>query len=236
MITEDILEQNEAALEAIRPTTPVYKRCFDWLTPSGERKRIEYVQEQLGYFPSQELLTMLTRVMKDITDGKYGINVGELFSQRKELQSAIPADFDEDKINDAIKNYLPIIQGFLHLLEVVPGLQEDVIAISLGVSRDRATRGWFKEQIAAPPRLGGLSMEDGVEIMKAAIEQNGGLLKRFLAEQVQELAEAFMEAVGMGRTEGVVDSTAAANEMDNLHPSDGGRQPNISVPGTPASV
>lgn len=231
MITEDVLEQHEAALEALRPSTPSYRRCFDWKAPDGNLRRVEYVQEALGYFPGQELLTLLTRVLKDVAAGEYGVNVGELFARRNELKSAIPSDFDEEKINESIQTYLPIVQGLLHLVEIVPGLQEDVIAISLGVPRDRATRAWFKEMIAQPPLLGGLTMDEGVEIMRAAIEQNGGLLRRFLAEQLQDLAGALMEAIGMGR-EDVVEGTATGTST----PSDGGRPQSTSAPDTGVSV
>lgn len=231
MITDDILEQNEGAIEALRPSTPTYKRSFDWAAPDGNVRRYEYVQAQLGMFPAQEFMTMLTRVLRDLVDGKYGVNVGELIGRGTKLKAQIPSEFSEDTVNQTVADNIQFIQAFLHVMEIVPGLQEDIIALSLGVSRDRDVRKWFKSMITEPPHKGGLTVDEGVLIIKTFVQQNGAVIRRFLEDQVQEIVEAVLEAINPPTA---VDSTVTATETEE--DSGGGRPSSTSSHTTPASA
>ncbi len=248
-VGEDDLEKAEAALEAFEPSVAPRKivlRCPD---AGGNLRDVTFVQEPLGYFPTQELGTLITRVGRDVMGGKYGVDVGELLRDRKRLSAAqvvvehdhggeahshvvdfgsmdaeqiaamtalhdltAMADETTGEFIDAVAHlsavhehvshdveavynqWRPYIEGFLQIMDDVPGLQQEIIALSLGVRRrDREA---FKEQISEAPQYGGLSIDEGVEIVKFFIRQNAVAIRRFLAQQLREIGEEIMEAVG----------------------------------------
>lgn len=101
-------------------------------------------------------------------------------------------------VEGVYNQWRPYIDAFLALVDEVPGLQQDIIALSLGVRRrDRAE---FKERIAEAPHNGGLEIDDGVEIIKNFVQQNAESIRRFLGDQLREIGEVVMGAIeGLGQ-------------------------------------
>jgi hypothetical protein len=196
---EQVLLDNEAAIEAIAPAMTRRKITFAWVIgydPAGDpiTIRSEYIQAPLGLFPAQEFQTMLTRIAKDTLQGKYGVNVGQLLSRGGQIRASMPSEINEESINDLIGGEnIKVIEAFLELIELVPELLKDCIALSLGVRSDK--REEFKQCISAPTHEGGLTIDQGVDIIKVFIRQNGGPIKRFLESQIKEIGEEIARAI-----------------------------------------
>lgn len=112
-------------------------------------------------------------------------------------------------VEGVYNQWRPYIDAFLALVDEVPGLQQDIIALSLGVRRrDRAE---FKERIAEAPHNGGLEIDDGVEIIKNFVQQNAESIRRFLGDQLREIGEVVMGAIeGLGQGESSNGSTPSS--------------------------
>ncbi len=78
-----------------------------------------------------------------------------------------------------------IIRAVLNAIEIVPGFEQDVIALSLGVHPDERER--FKKLISDAPHRGGLTIDEGVDIIKFFIRQNVRSIRRFLERQTREI-------------------------------------------------
>jgi hypothetical protein len=191
---KEALENAEAAIEAFADSSMAVVYEFQWPDAGGSNHPIKFTQATLGLFPAQEFITMMTRIINDVLEGKYEVDVMQLFRDRDKLQNAsVPTDLDEDSVERTIEEWKPYIQGFLKLVDVVPGLQQDIIALSLGVrKRDREI---FKERIAEAPHNGGITIDQGVDIIKIFIRQNAKVLRRFLGRQIREIGEELMNAL-----------------------------------------
>jgi len=191
---ERVLQENEQAIKTLSPGSDVRRINFEWIDATGEKHKVSYIQAKMGMFHAQEFITMMTRLIKDVLDGKYDVDVMELLRDRDRLKSvAIPSEVNEDAVDEMVKEWMPFIQGFLKLTDIVPGLQKDIIALSLGVrDEDRVS---FKKMISQAPYLGGLEIDDAVDIIKVFIKQNAKVLRRFLGRQVREVVEELMEAL-----------------------------------------
>lgn len=195
--TEEQLAEAEAAVEAFETSVAPRVVAFQWPDAGGNPQEWRFTQAKLGFFPAQELGTIITRLAKGVMDGKYGVDVMQLIKDRQKLQTAsLPDQLSTDAVEEAFKQWKPYIEAFLRIMDEVPELQQDVIALSLGVRRkDRAM---FKEMISEAPHAGGLDVDEGVEIIKVFVRQNVGVIRRFLGEQIREIAEVVMEAIGEG--------------------------------------
>lgn len=188
-ITQQIQEAQEA-IEAIEPAGkfPPREIVFrGWILPSGqvlEEKR--YVQDKLGMFPVQEFTTITTTILNNFLQGDMGIRIGELF--RGEVQ--MPSDFSPESADKVVQDNIELIKAFVKLVEIFPDYQKDIIALSLGVRRGE--REWFKDCISEPPHRGGLTVEEGFDLLTVFIQQNAKLIRRVAVGKAQDLVETFM--------------------------------------------
>ena len=186
--TEDVERRSEREREIIEDLSPeaTVKRVFLVTMPDGNERRVEYVQATLGLFPTQEFLMMMQRIIKDFMNGKYGITVGDLFAASgDEIRNKLPENFDSDSIDGVFRENESIIRAVLNAIEIVPGFEQDVIALSLGVHPDERER--FKKLISDAPHRGGLTIDEGVDIIKVFIRQNVRSIRRFLERQTREI-------------------------------------------------
>lgn len=197
---QEAIRANEVAVEALEDSSERRVITFEWPDAGGNLHEIHFTQATLGMFPAQEFITMMTRIINDVLEGKYDVDVMELFRDRERLKNAsMPSELNQDAVEETINEWKPYIQGFLKLVDVVPGLQQDIIALSLGVRR--RDREQFKENISEAPYLGGLEIEDGVDIIKVFIRQNAKVLRRFLGVQIREIGEELMKALEVEKTQ-----------------------------------
>lgn len=268
---DDQIKREEAALEAFDPSSPTRKIVFRWPGPDGKPLRYEFVQETLGHFATIELGHVIKKLVRNVMDGKYGVDVAEILRDRSKL-SAAKAEVEHEHVDllgteqhshalnfggmeddalvavahahkidldvidgpvavlqklhshveldwaDFYNQWKSIIEGVLEILGEVPEIEQDIIALSLGVRR--RDREEFKERISEAPSRGGLTNDQYTDIIKAFIQQNVVAIRRFLGEQLREIGEVLMEAI-----EGLSPTTDTA--------STGGIESNTSLQPTP---
>lgn len=218
-------EQSRAAIEAIEPSRaadglPV-QRQFQWTAPDGSALTKTYLQDTLGMFPAQEFTTRITEVLEEFTKGDMKSRIGDLF--RGDVQ--MPTTFDPETVNQTIDENMAIFEAFIKLVQVAPSFQIDVILLSLGVPR--LEREWAKVQLQEPPHRGGLTVEEGFDILITFIKQNAVTLRETAVGKAKEMFEVFQLEV-MGRT-----TSSDSTDSTDPSPSD----PSISsLGGTPSST
>lgn len=192
--SKETLEANEAAINAIESDTSPRTITFQFPDAGENLHPVTFIQAPLGMFPAEEFITMMTRIVNDVLEGKYDVDVVQLIRDRDKLRSAsMPNDLELDATEAVIEQWKPYIQGALKLIHIIPGLQQDIIALSLGVRRkDREV---FKAHISEAPYRGGLAIDEGVDIIKIFIRQNTRVIRRFLGEQIPELVAEAMSAL-----------------------------------------
>lgn len=213
----EALTEAEAAIEALEDSAAIRTYTFEWPDAGGNLHEVTYKQAPLGMFPAQEFITMLTRIINDVLEGKYEVDVMELLRDREKLQAAsMPTDLDQDSVERTIEEWKPYIQGFLKLIDLVPEFQLDIIALSLGVRRK--AREDFKERISEAPHNGGLEINEAVTILKVFIHQNAKVLKRFLGSQLREIGEELMKALEVDSLTGI-DTTGGTQSNTSPQPT-----------------
>jgi hypothetical protein len=211
----EALKEAEAAIESLEDSAAVREYTFEWPDTGGTMHEVKFTQAPLGMFPAQEFITMMTRIVNDVLEGKYEVDIMELFRDREKLQAAaMPDNLDQDAVEQTIEEWKPYIQGFLKLVDIIPEFQQDIIALSLGVRRKN--REEFKERISEAPYLGGLEIDDAVEIIKVFIRQNAKVLRRFLGSQIREMGEELMKALEMEKQE---DTTGGTQSSTSTQPT-----------------
>lgn len=91
------------------------------------------------------------------------------------------------------EQFQPLIEAFMQILDETPEIEQEIMALSLGVRR--RDREEFKERISEAPHVGGLTNSQAVDIIKVFIRQNAEEIRRFLGEELREIGEVFMEAI-----------------------------------------
>lgn len=182
-------QESRAAIEAISPSHPpdAMPRVveFDWIKPDGVPVTKTYVQAQLGMFAVEEFTTRITEIIDSFVKGEFGMKIGELFRGEVEM----PVTLDADATQDFVDENEQLIQAAIKLVKIVPALRLDITVLSLGVPRLEMP--WAKDCLSEAPYRGGLSVEEGMDILIYFIKQNIPLLRRTLLGKAQELAEEF---------------------------------------------
>jgi hypothetical protein len=236
-------QESRAAIEAIAPSHPANAMPralqFNWIKPNGEPVVKTYIQAELGLFAVEEFSTRLTEILDSFVKGEFGIKVGELFRGEVEM----PVNLDAEATQEFVDENEQLINAFIKLVKIVPGLRQDITVLSLGVPR--LEMAWAKEQLSEPPYRGGLSVEDGFDILIYFLRQNVPLLRRTLLGKARELVEEFRLLVldeeqtpaSSPSTEEISGTTTQAGTTTMEPPSTpGGTPSNISSPATLGSV
>lgn len=210
---DEELTKSEDAIKALSPSSETRRITFKYIDRDGTQKEIDYIQAQMGMYHTQEFITMMTRVIKDVLEGKYEVDVIALFRDREKLKAvAVPENIDDSTIEEVLREWKPVVEGFLKLMNIVPSLQKDIIALSLGVREEE--RESFKYMISQAPYLGGLATDDAFDILDTFIRQNAKAIRRFLGKQVPKVFSTLMETLEEDReiistTGGTPSSTSA---------------------------
>jgi hypothetical protein len=230
-ITED-LKANEKAVEALGGSVNGRLLKFELMdepaTDSRATKTYEYYQDTLGMLPVQDLFNKFKRQVQAFIDKNTGIKLGELFRGDTDLQAMTDslknASEDEkgEALDDTVEENRAIIEAIFKLMDIVPEFQLDIYALTLGVPRRRIE--WFKDAISEPPHRGGLTIDQGFDILRVFIRQNTSAIKRFFTEEANSLVQEMSLILDEIKEERV------ENED-----STGGKLSSISVPATPVS-
>lgn len=239
-ITEEAGE-SRAAIEALAPAhpkdAPPRELEFDWKLPDGRPIQKRYIQAELGFFAVEELTTRITEIIDQFMKGEMGIKIGELFQGQIET----PVEYDAESVNTFMDENEQLINAFISLVKLVPDLRLDITCWSLGIPRKEIP--WAKDCLSEAPYRGGLSVEDGMDILIYFVKQNVPLLRRTLVGKAQELVAAFQSLVVDEETQTSSGSTpqssattqqptTTAEEFD----SPGGTPSSTSSAPTPASA
>lgn len=193
------LESSEQAVEALMPSTPTREITMSlclmgqdgYLT--DERREFTFTQATLGMGPIQDFFNKIGREIKAFVKGESGVKLGELFKDGVGSQISMPTEISGEAVQKVVDENQAIIMALLQLVEKVPELEWDIIALSFGVQRHKTA--WFKQAITEPPHRGGLTIEQGFDILKIFIRQNVPAVRRFFEDQAATLVEEFQLAV-----------------------------------------
>lgn len=181
--------ESKAAIEAIspshKPDAMPRELEFDWITPQGHPVKKRYIQAQLGLFAVEEFTTRITEIIDSFVKGEFGMKIGELFRGEVEM----PVTLDAEATQDFVDENEQLIQAAVKLVQIIPSLRLDITCWSLGIPRLEVP--WAKEQLSEAPYRGGLSVEEGMDILIVFIKQNIPLLRKTLLGKGKELAEEF---------------------------------------------
>lgn len=152
--------------------------------PDGARRA--YVQRPLSFIAKMQWFSLVGEVLDKALSGEGGMSLNSLFSAPGRPGELTMADFrDADTFVQAISKLLSAAPDFLVksycIWLAVPDYERDLVA----------------ELMALPPDEGGLTDEQGIEIIEVFIDQNYEALDRFfrdlvgrLGKRVQKRAEA----------------------------------------------
>lgn len=235
-VVEDKVEQSRKAADALSPRTPERTLSFTLMNYETRQRDVQYecVQAELGFLPAQRFFAETFTEIRKFVNGEYGIKLGELFSGGLRQRMSMPTEMTEEAVEAAVSENDQLIQALFKLVEVVPGFQLELMVLSLGVFDKDVD--WFKKAIAEPPHRGGLTIEQGFDIMRWFIRQNAVGLRRFFDQEAKSLwDEIILWVVNEGEApepEPKQDPEETGAEAD----TPGGRPSSTSSQATPVSV
>lgn len=225
-VIQEQVEKSREAIEALEPSIFERKLKFRWTTPEGQPIDRVYTQAMLGMFPMQEFSTMVTEILNGFVEGDMGMKLGELFRGDVEM----PVSFDPDTVNKTLEENIQLFKAIIKLVQILPDFQLDVMCLSLGVPRRE--HAWAKEQMQEPPHRGGLTVEEGFDILIVFLKQNADLVRDTVKGKARELVDTFrLEILGQD-----LDSESETEE-ETEEPSSPGMTPSsTSSPDIPVNV
>lgn len=173
--------KNEAVNEEVedKEEEVVEEDPVDLISPSDEPKEWSfvynkeertYVQAPLSYFGKLELFQLVGTTIKISMLGENPITINSMLGSR---------DYDEGFWNaDAMMNIVATLAAF------GPDFVQDAYAIFLNVPKNE--RGWFREAISQSAEDGGLTDDEGLEIIEIFIDQNLATFKDFFVKRLSE--------------------------------------------------
>lgn len=205
MKVKDDLERSEEAVEALMPSTStrVLEMKLLLLGPDGhltdQFRDFEYVQATLGFGPIQDFFNKIGKEIKKFAKGEYGMNIADLIGGDIRQKISAPNELSGEQVQKLVDDNQAIIDVFLALIREIPELEWDIIALSLGVPRGQIE--WFKLAITEPPHRGGLTIDEGFDILKVFVRQNAAAVRRFFEDQGKALFQEIQEALEPPKTE-----------------------------------
>ena len=171
-VTEAQQREDEDVVDILVPKADVKQ----WTIGQGDLQRV-YIQRPLSFIAKMQWFSLVGEVLDKAMSGDGALTVGNLLSgPQGRGQSLNMADFrDADTFVHAIGKLLIYAPDFLTrsycIWLNVPEFERDVAM----------------ELMKQPPEEGGLTDEDGIEIIEIFIDQNYEALDRFFRERLGDL-------------------------------------------------
>lgn len=177
----DEAQQVEELLEAIQPSA-AHRTQLIAGHPDGLYSEFSktYVQKPLNYFGKVELIAAFGQATRQAYES--GVSAADLSSSIAGLNGGSTSSASLDQ-------WLGVLAA---LAEAAPDLLKRLYFISLGVPRhERAlVAEIFDEPFDEKSGRGGLSDDDGLEILSTFIAQNGKVLTDFFSERLPKIVQA----------------------------------------------
>jgi hypothetical protein len=135
-----------------------------------------YVQRPLSFFGKMQWFSLVGEVIDKSISGDEGLRLSSLFEMPGRGGSFTASDFREADT---------FVQGVGKILVYAPDFLEKSYCIWLGVPDYE--REWAKAVMNEPSDRGGLSDDDGLEIVEVFIDQNWESLEAFFREKIASL-------------------------------------------------
>lgn len=231
---DEEIAKAESQIEDVGGPDSVRELHFQLLDFStGNMVERVYFQEELGVFPKQKFITLMTSEINQFVKGEYGVKIGELF--RGDLRQKMPTEINEQTVTNVVEENSKIIETVIEVINRLPDLQTNIIALSLGVPTHEFD--WFRKAIQEPPRRGGLTDDEFVDILKFFMRQNVDALRRFFTQKAVELVDEFrLTVMGEQPEEAESETSEPSTPMANPPTSPGSTPSTTSSQPTPASV
>lgn len=154
----------------------------------------EYVQEPLSYIGFLEFTGLLARKIEEAMRGEGGLTIKDIIDTSEGM---VPLVVDGDRIESIVQRrdfegIDAFVQGLMKIASYVPDVIEECQFIWLGVPR--RDRSFLREIWRKPRDRGGLSHDEGEEMLSLFIEQNYEELEDFFTVRLPRIAGAASRA------------------------------------------
>lgn len=166
-------EDHEKELDIVQPSAEPKQ----WVFGTDPERQLEYWQKPLTFMNKMRLFALTGATIRSALAAGGDGTLSDLLngSGVRNVQGA----FSSGDLNDA-ESFIALVSGFL---VYVPDFLEDAYCLLLNVPIEQ--RSVVKHYMSLDKEQGGLSDEDGIEIINIAIAQNWEAIRRFLGVELR---------------------------------------------------
>jgi len=136
-----------------------------------------FVQRPLSYFRKLEFLKTVSDAVKELMEGPDGLSFQEVVDMLSQITPTGPGGSITPEM---LADGETIVKLITKLGAEAPGLMLDLYALFLNVPAEE--KPIFRELVSRPVDLGGLSDNDGIEIMEIFVDQNVDVMRDFFKQ------------------------------------------------------
>lgn len=214
-VTEE-LNKSELVVAKLAAKAPGRWLRFELLDRSGTGfETVEFYQSQLGLMPMQEFFNRIRREIQNVMSGEYGTSIGELFTgdmAAPKIEGATAAD-----VNKLVSENMTLINAVLDLIQRVPDFELDVYCLALGVHERDVD--WVKKGLSQPPYRGGLTIQEGPDIIRTFVRDNAAAVIRFFTEDVPMIVDDVREILAEASRGSSSDSSTGGMPSSTTSPA-----------------
>jgi hypothetical protein len=177
---EAAFELNEPEAKVVDPTEVIVPSVATRVQQIGkDNYSFTFNQRPLSFFGKLDFFSVLGRALDRAMAGPTGISVADLLD--------VPDRPEGGVSKEDLKDADTFIRGISKLISYAPDIVGDLYCTILDVPRGE--RDVVKEIMALQADAGGLSDEDGTEILNVFFDQNWEVLRDFFTERIVPLLE-----------------------------------------------